>query len=85
AKDASGAKWDQGFTYLANFNQPYLLWAPAVLLIGLAIMVKLLFGRPAWVNRQAPAGSGRLARMVQSPSAVVVFMLLSGVLQAVYW
>ncbi|PRC49527.1 hypothetical protein C6A85_74265, partial [Mycobacterium sp. ITM-2017-0098] len=42
AKDASGAKWDQGFTYLANFNQPYLLWAPAVLLIGLAIMVKLL-------------------------------------------
>ncbi|PRC45738.1 hypothetical protein C6A85_93640, partial [Mycobacterium sp. ITM-2017-0098] len=42
-------------------------------------------GRPAWVNRQAPAGSGRLARMVQSPSAVVVFMLLSGVLQAVYW
>ena len=22
AKDASGAKWSQGFVYLANFNQP---------------------------------------------------------------
>jgi arabinofuranosyltransferase len=85
AKDASGAKWEQGFTYLANFNQPYLLWAPAVLLIGLAVMAMLLCGRPAWVNRQAPAGAGWLARAVQSPSAVVVFMLISGVLQAVYW
>lgn len=85
AKDASGAKWEQGFIYLANFNQPYLLWAPAVLLIGLALMVMLLCGRPASVNRRAPAGSGRLARMMQSPSAVVIFMLVSGVLQAVYW
>lgn len=85
AKDASGAKWEQGFVYLANFNQPYLLWAPAVLLIGLALMVMLLCGRPASVNRRAPAGSGWLARTVQSPSAVVIFMLVSGVLQAVYW
>ncbi|MDG4668332.1 flagellar motor control protein ZomB [Mycobacterium sp. 236(2023)] len=85
AKDATGAKWQQGFVYLGNFNQPYLLWAPAVLLIGLALMVMLLCGRPKWVNRQAPAGSGWLARTVQSPSAVVVFMVASGVLQAVYW
>nr|WP_304439107.1 flagellar motor control protein ZomB [Mycobacterium sp. NAZ190054] len=85
AKDATGAKWQQGFVYLANFNQPYLLWAPAVLLIGLAIMAMLLCGRPDWVNRRAPAGSGWLARTVQSPSAVVLFMLLSGLLQAVYW
>ena len=34
AKDASGAKWPQGFAYLANFNDPYLLWAPAILLDG---------------------------------------------------
>ena len=27
AKDASGSKWAQGFVYLANFNEPYLLWA----------------------------------------------------------
>jgi len=85
AKDATGAKWQQGFVYLANFNQPYLLWAPAVLLIGLGLMVMLLRGRPSWVNRRAPAGSRWLARTVQTPQAVVAFMLLSGVLQAVYW
>lgn len=85
AKDASGAKWQQGFIYLANFNQPYLLWAPAVLLIGLAVMVMLLRGRPARVERRAVADSARLRRLIQSPSAVVLFMLVSGVLQAVYW
>ncbi len=85
AKDATGAKWEQGFVYLGNFNQPYLLWAPAVLLVGLAIMVMLLCGRPSSVNRQAPPGSGWLARTVQTPSAVVIFMIVSGVLQAVYW
>ena len=88
AKDASGAKWQQGFVYLANFNQPYLLWAPAVLLIGLAVMVLLLRGRPDTGRSVGAAGAadvGRLARMVQSPAAVVVFILLSGLLQAVYW
>ena len=34
AKDASGSKWPQGFVYLANFNRPYLLWVPAVLLLA---------------------------------------------------
>nr|WP_260757852.1 flagellar motor control protein ZomB [Mycobacterium sp. SMC-8] len=85
AKDASGAKWQQGFVYLANFNQPYLLWAPAVLLIGLAIMVMLLCGRRPGADRRAPADSGWVARMVQSPSAVVLFMLVSGLLQGIYW
>ncbi|WP_238994626.1 flagellar motor control protein ZomB [Mycolicibacterium chubuense] len=85
AKDASGSKWNEGFVYLANFNQPYLLWAPAVLLIGLAVMVMLLRGRTPRGNRRAPTGSGWLARTVQSPQAVVVFILLSGVLQGVYW
>ncbi|ANI42605.1 membrane protein [Mycolicibacterium vaccae 95051] len=85
AKEASGAKWQQGFVYLANFNQPYLLWAPAVLLVGLAVMVRLLCGRPVRIDRPRTADAGWLARMVQSPSAVVIFMLLSGFLQAVYW
>nr|WP_163895365.1 flagellar motor control protein ZomB [Mycolicibacterium hippocampi] len=85
AKDATGAKWQQGFVYLANFNQPYLLWAPAVLLVGLALMVMLLRGRPSWVNRRAPAGARWLARTVQTPQAVVIFMVVSGLLQAVYW
>ena len=81
AKDASGSKWDQGFVYLDNFTAPYALWIPAVLLIGLALV--LMAGRAG-----SPGGSGERrqpARRVQSPSAVVVFMLLSGALQAVYW
>ncbi|MCH9668551.1 MAG: hypothetical protein K0U76_05845 [Actinomycetia bacterium] len=85
AKDASGSKWEQGFVYLANFNQPYLLWAPAILMVGLAVMVMLLRGRPAWINRQAPPEYGWPARVVQSPPAVVAFILASGFLQAVYW
>ena len=37
AKDASGKKWSQGFVYLANFNAPYALWVPALLLVVLAV------------------------------------------------
>lgn len=85
AKDASGAKWSQGFVYLANFNQPYLLWAPAILLAGLAGVVWVIRGRPRPNRGALAAGSGRLARMVQSPAAVVIFFLVSGLLQAIYW
>lgn len=85
AKDASGSKWSQGFVYLANFNQPYLLWAPAILLAGLAVVVWVTRGRPR--PRPAPPapGYGRWARIVQSPAAVVLFFLLSGLVQGIYW
>ena len=85
AKDASGAKWPQGFVYLANFNGPYLLWAPAILLAGLAVVVMVTRGRPWGIRHTVAPGSGWTARIVQSPQAVVVFMLVSGVLQALYW
>ena len=85
AKDASGSKWPQGFIYLTNFNQPYLLWAPAVLLVGLAIMVLINRGQPWWKRRTIAQGYGWLARMVQSPAAVVVFIIVSGLVQAIYW
>jgi arabinofuranosyltransferase len=85
AKDASGSKWPQGFIYLANFNAPYLLWAPAILLAGLALMVLISRGQPWWKRRTAVPGYGWLARMVQSPPAVVIFIVVSGLLQAVYW
>lgn len=85
AKDASGSKWSQGFVYLANFNHPYLLWVPLVLLAGLGV---LLLGVRSLLWRKRPTvshGRGRWAAIVQSPTAVVVFMLVSGLLQAVYW
>ena len=85
AKDASGSKWPQGFTYLANFNEPYLLWAPAILLVGLAVVVMVTRGQPWWIRRTVAPGHGRLARTVQSPPAVVIFIVVSGLLQALYW
>ncbi|MCT7661579.1 hypothetical protein N4S67_24540 [Mycobacterium sp. CPCC 205710] len=85
AKDASGAKWSQGLVYLANFNSPYLLWAPAILLIGLAGVVMVSRGNPWWRRRAVAPGYGWFARTVQSPAAVVTFMVVSGLLQAVYW
>jgi len=85
AKDASGSKWSQGFVYLANFNRPYLLWVPAILLLALGAVLLVTRTRPWWTRRRVPAGYGRLARIVQSPPAVVAFILVSGLLQALYW
>lgn len=83
AKDASGAKWSQGWVYLTNFNAPYLLWIPALLLLALGAV--LLAGRRRHARIVAPAGYGWLARSVQSSPAVVLFFVVSGLLQAVYW
>ncbi|WP_372508106.1 flagellar motor control protein ZomB [Mycolicibacterium alvei] len=85
AKDASGAKWSQGFTYLSNFNNPYLLWVPVLLLAALGVVLLATRTRPWWVRHQVPRGYGWLARTVQSPAAVVLFMFASGLLQGIYW
>jgi arabinofuranosyltransferase len=85
AKDASGAKWSQGLIYLANFNQPYLLWIPALLLVALGLVLVATRSRPWWIRHEAPRGPGRLARAVQSPAAIVIFFVVSGLLQGVYW
>jgi arabinofuranosyltransferase len=85
AKDASGAKWPQGMVYLANFNAPYLLWIPAILLVALGLVLVATRSRPWWIRHAAPRDSSRLARVVQSPPAVVIFFVVSGLLQAIYW
>ena len=84
AKDAAGDKWPQGMLYLSNFNRPYALWIPAVLLEVAGLQLEISAGRRP-IRRTAPPGYRRLARTVQSPSAVVVFMVVSGLLQALYW
>jgi len=53
AKDATGAN-GPGFVYLANFNPPYLLWAPAILLVGLGLVALVTRGRPWWIAGRAP-------------------------------
>ncbi len=83
AKDAAGDKWSQGVVYLSNFNRPYALWVPVVLLVGLGVVVAT--GRRKGIRYNPAPTPGTLARSVQSPTAVVVFILVSGLLQALYW
>jgi arabinofuranosyltransferase len=85
AKDAAGDKWSQGMIYLANFDRPYALWLPVLLLVPLGVLLMVVRRRPSFVRPMESPNYGRLARAVQSPSAVVAFVLVSGLLQAFYW
>jgi arabinofuranosyltransferase len=84
AKDAGGDKWSQGIIYLSNFNRPYALWVPVLLLAGLGLVLWASARRRRATH--APSSTrGPLVRTVQSPTAVVAFILASGLLQALYW
>nr|WP_307857340.1 flagellar motor control protein ZomB [Mycobacterium sp. SM1] len=83
AKDAAGDKWPQGLIYLSNFTRPYALWVPAVLLAALGVL--LAWARPLPGQGTVSQRNRQLARMLQSPAAVVVFIEVSGLLQALYW
>lgn len=85
AKDASGAKWSQGLTYLGNFTNPYLLWIPTVLLVALGAVLLLVRSRSWWVRHEAPTGYSWLTRTLQSPLAVVAVFVAAGLIQATYW
>ncbi len=85
AKDAAGDKWSQGTIYLANFNQPYLLWVPAMLLVPLGFLLMATRRQRSFLRPVVAPNYGRVARAVQSPPAVVAFMVGSGLLQALYW
>ncbi|MDP7738071.1 hypothetical protein EUA02_21140 [Mycobacterium paragordonae] len=85
AKDAAGDKWSQGLIYLANFNAPYSIWIPVVLLVPLGIVLVAARRRPSFMRPTLAPGYGRLARAVQSPTAAVTWMVVSGLLQALYW
>lgn len=79
AKDAGGAKWGQGLTYLWDLVGPYYLWIP--------LLVLLIAGVVAGIARgfALPKLSVRGVRgWLRSPSAVVVMVLASGLLLTVY-
>jgi arabinofuranosyltransferase len=72
--------------YLANFNGPYALWVPAVLLAVLSPFLVISAGSRKRRTATKPGpGYGSWARLLQSPPAVVWFIVLSGLLQAAYW
>lgn len=85
AKDAAGDKWSQGMIYLANFDAPYAVWVPVVLLVPLGVLLLAARRRPSFLRPALAPDYGRLARAVQSPPAVVAFVLVSGLIQALYW
>jgi arabinofuranosyltransferase len=85
AKDAAGDKWSQGMIYLSNFMQPYAVWVPVVLLVPLGVLLMAARRRPSFLRPMLAPNYGRLARAVQSPPAAVAFILVSGLLQALYW
>jgi arabinofuranosyltransferase len=85
AKDAAGDKWSQGMIYLSNFNQPYALWAPIVLLVPLGLLLMAARRRPSFLRPTLSPNYGRVARAVQSPPAAVVWVVASGLLQGLYW
>ncbi|MBY0441468.1 MAG: hypothetical protein K2Q25_04930 [Mycobacteriaceae bacterium] len=87
AKDATGDKWSQGLIYLTNFNRPYALWVPAVLLLvlGLVLVVSTRGQRWLWIRPAGASDYGQFSHVVRSPRGVVIFFVGSGLLQALYW
>ncbi|WP_277622371.1 terminal beta-(1-_2)-arabinofuranosyltransferase [Mycobacterium malmoense] len=85
AKDAAGDKWSQGMVYLSNFDAPYAVWVPVVLLVPLGVLLMAARRRPSFLRPVLAPDYGRLARAVQSPPAVVAFVLVSGLVQGLYW
>ena len=85
AKDAAGDKWSQGAIYFGNFIGPYAIWLPALLLVPLGVLLMTTRRRPSFLRPMLAPNYGRWARAVQSPPAAVAFVLVSGVLQAMYW
>lgn len=79
AKDAGGAKWGQGLTYLWDLVGPYYLWIPLLVLLVAGIVAGIARGFAL------PKLSVRGVRAwLRSPSAVVVMVLSSGLLLTVY-
>ncbi|MGC5257922.1 flagellar motor control protein ZomB [Gordonia sp. DT218] len=101
AKDASGSKWHQGFIYVGNLFGPYVLVLPVILAVvaGIVIVVGNRMrvtddgpadDGPSDDDAPAPATNprARLARWsasLQSPTAVVVMILVAGLISGVYW
>ncbi|MFC4606116.1 flagellar motor control protein ZomB [Rhodococcus kronopolitis] len=89
SKDAGGAKWGQGWSYLWNLAGPYWLWLPLLLVGGYVgwVVLRARADRADDGRGAAESSSGRLGLLLgrlHSPAAVVLFMLGSGLLLGVY-
>ncbi|MFI5714990.1 flagellar motor control protein ZomB [Nocardia sp. NPDC051750] len=93
AKDAGGAKWGQGFTYLWDLAGPYYLYVPlVVLLIAGLVAARVRSVTPVVVDpaaeqnpeRERPGRIRRLREWLRTPAAVVTLVLSAAVILTVY-
>lgn len=97
SKDAAGAKWGQGFTYLWNLADPYFLWVPVAILAVAGVLLAVWDRTPARTvatpvaRRKHSAPDGRWQARVhrfrtwlRTPSAVVTLFLGCALLLQVY-
>lgn len=86
AKDASGAKWSQGFHYLWNLLGPYFLWIPLILLLVAGILLAKA-GRGEQDSLFAVVRSRSVPRIraeLRTPRAIVAVVVVGASLLTVY-
>ncbi|MBO0854795.1 MAG: hypothetical protein J2P18_13665 [Nocardia sp.] len=86
AKEAGGAKWQQGLKYLWDLVGPYYLWVPLlILLIVTVVLLRALPGRHDETDGAVRRGRlARLQRGLRSPAAVVALLVGGGLLLVVF-
>ncbi|WP_283235444.1 flagellar motor control protein ZomB [Rhodococcus sp. Q] len=81
SKDAGGAKWSQGMTYLWNLVGPYWLWLPLAVLAG--YLGWLAYRRYGLGRPGDGSGVTGLARL-HTPAAVIALFVGTGILLGIY-
>ncbi len=81
SKDAGGAKWAQGFDYLWNLLGPYMLWLPLLLMLVAGVVTAVMSGLG---GLRIPRSRRDAQSLLRSRTAVVAFVLVGGLLSAVY-
>jgi arabinofuranosyltransferase len=72
AKEAGTTRWGQGVKYLFDFNRPYQLWIPLLMLIVVGVLPVVIAG----IRRRGPEARDR--------ALVVLAVVGGGLLEAVY-
>ncbi|MET4610771.1 arabinofuranosyltransferase [Rhodococcus sp. PvR044] len=84
AKDAGGAKWGQGFTYLWNLVGPYWLWLPLLVLAVAVLVTRPWSGAGAAADTAGGSAVARWQSRLRTPGAVVAVILVTGLLLMIY-
>ncbi|NNH68325.1 hypothetical protein HLB23_00245 [Nocardia uniformis] len=87
AKDAGGAKWQQGWIYLWDLVGPYRLWVPLLIVAAAAVLIRHRRDRLIDADRPDDRAGQRIClrrSRLRSPAAVVAVMVGGGLVLTVY-